>query len=272
MVSLHRPSFSLWFFPLTVGFLCLGAKAQIISAPSDATSSPVQQASTPTATLASVIQRMGGLPPKDSLATANVTITAGSTTETGTMRIVTSGTTQTLEEINLPSGVQRHAFTQDEFIDHRKDKGKGISFEESLSAQSSLFPLPWLAAKAIESDLQVESLPSETIENVACQHLRLSRAWQSDKNLRAYTEFAKTDLWLNSNTGLTIKVAFERRKGWGAVPPIPVSIEYSDYRPVEGIQYPFHIKQYVNGTLWADIHVQGVQFNTGVTASEFSNQ
>jgi hypothetical protein len=185
---------------------------------------------------------------------------------------VTLGTKQTLEEINLPSGVQRHAFTQGEFFDYRKNEGKGISFEESLSAQSSLFPLPWLAAKAVEGDLQVESLGSETVGNVACQHLRLSRAWQSDKNLRAYTEFTKTDLWLNSITGLPVKVAFQRRKGWGAVPPIPISIEYSDYRLVEGIQYPFHIKQYVNGTPWADIHVQGVQFNTGVTASEFSNQ
>jgi len=252
-------------FLLTFGILCPDGNAQ-------ATEGQVAQTSVPIDKISASIRLMGGSAPKDSLATANVTITAGRTTEIGKMRIVTFGTTQTLEEVDVPSGVKRRVFTQDQLRDNRKNKGNGLSFEDSLSAQSPLFPLPWLSAKATGSDLQIENAGTDKVGNTDCQHLRLSRAWQSDNTLKAYAKFTEADLWLDSNTGLPAKIAFERRSGWGAVPAIPVAVEYSDYRTVDGILYPFHIKQYVNGTLWADIHVQDVRFNAGISASEFSTQ
>jgi hypothetical protein len=222
--------------------------------------------------LTDALARFGATAPTDSIVAAQVDISAGSTHESGTLRLLTRGYQETAEEWTLPSGNRREVFSEN-FIalrgtDHKHDH----SFEQSLTAQSALFPLPWLTAKLADKNLQVNGLGMESIENVSCQHLRLSRAWQSDKALRAYAKFTETDLWLDSNTGLPAKVSFERRKGWGAVPAIAVSIEYSDYRLVDGIQYPFHIKQYINGTLWADIHVQNVQFNTGLTASAFTNQ
>jgi len=141
----------------------------------------------------------------------------------------------------------------------------------SLTAQSALFPLPWIAAKLAYPDLQVESLGLETVHGAACQHFRLSRAWQSDKVLAIYTKFTEAHVWIDSTTGLPAKVLFDRRKAWGAVPAVPISIEYADYRTVSGTPYPFHIKQYVNGTLWADIQIQSVRFNSGLTASQFAN-
>ncbi len=231
-----------------------------------------QATTAPPAVLTDTLARFGATPPGDSIANAQVDITAGSTHESGTLRLLTRGYQGTAEEWTLPSGNRREVFTENFIALRADDRKHEHSFEQSLTAQSALFPLPWIAAKLADKDLQVNSLGMESIENVSCRHLRLSRAWQSDKALRAYARFTETDLWLDSNTGLPAKLSFERRKGWGAVPAIPISIEYSDYRMVDGIQYPFHIKQYVNGTLWADIHVQNVRFNAGVAASEFSTQ
>jgi hypothetical protein len=222
------------------------------------------------AVLTEAVARFGQVPPADSVVNAQVDITAGSTHESGTLRSLTRGPIETADEWALPSGNRREVFSENFIAPRSSGHNRGHSFEESLTAQSALFPLPWLAAKIAEKDLQIEDLGAETIESGSSQHLRLSRAWQSDKVLKAYAKFTVSDLWLDSGTGLPSKIAFERRKGWGAVPAIHVSIEYSDYRSVQGIQYPFHIKQYVNGTLWADIHVQDVRFNTGVAASEFS--
>lgn len=269
MVSLHRKSFSPWLLLLALGSLCSGVPAQSVSAPADGISA-ISQAATPTATLVSVIQKMGGSSPKDSLATANVTITAGSTTETGTMRIVTSGTTQTLEEINVPSDRQRSVFSEGKGLKLSKNKIGGMTFEESLSAQSALYILPWLSAQVSDPDSVIENLGIDNRDDKGMNHLRISRAFAANKQLQQYSKFTTRDIWLDPTSGLPSRISYERRRASGAVPAIAVSVEYADYRRVGGFLYPFSIRKFVNGTLWADIRVQTVVFDTNIPDSTFS--
>jgi hypothetical protein len=42
---------------------------------------------------------------------------------------------------------------------------------------------------------------------------------------------------------------------------IPVSIQYSDYRTVDGIQIPYHIQRYFNGVLALDINISNAIVN-----------
>src|SRR5215472_8562827 len=53
------------------------------------------------------ISVMGRVPPADSAATGTVTITAGSLTETGTVRILTRGADQTSEEIQTSQPLRK---------------------------------------------------------------------------------------------------------------------------------------------------------------------
>jgi hypothetical protein len=48
----------------------------------------------------------------------------------------------------------------------------------------------------------------------------------------------------------------------------PVDVEFSDYRVVNGVQVPFRIQRYVNGTLQLDI--ASVTINPGLLDSDFS--
>ena len=144
--------------------------------------------------------------------------------------------------------------------------------EESLSAQSSLFPLPWLYANTIGEDIAVEDMGTDSFDGVSAKHLRVTKTFVSNKSLQIYSKFTVRNIWLDQNSGLPLKIGFNRRTALGAAPPVAIALEYSDYRPIQGYLYPFHIRKYVNGTLWADIHVQSVQFNTGIAASEFSTQ
>ena len=50
---------------------------------------------------------------------------------------------------------------------------------------------------------------------------------------------------------------------------IPVDVQFSGYKPVNGVQVPFHIQRYYNGTLQLDITIFTVTINPGLTAADF---
>lgn len=247
----------------------LGVCAFLLSCASLSAQATIQ---TVPSALTDVLTKFGAGVPVDSVASATVEITAGSTHTSGTLRVLTRGTGQSAEEWSLPNGTDRRVFSENFVALAGTDPKHEHSFEQSLTAQSPLFPLPWLMAKLAYPDSQVDTVGVETINGADCQHFRLTRTWQSDRVRRAYAKFTEANVWIDTKSGLPAKVSFERRNGWGAVPAIPIAIEYADYKSISGILYPFHIKQYVNGTLWADIQIQDVQFNTGLTASAFTNQ
>lgn len=212
--------------------------------------------------------------PQDSTANANVTVTASSSVEQGTMTTTTRGLDQTSEEISLPSGVQRLVFSQGSSNDKRPGAGPGedpFSYELSLSAQSPMFPLPWLASRMASADMAVVNLGNETLSNVTTTHLHLTNTFTSAPDLALYSTFTVAHVWLDP-TGLPLRISYERRSALGDSPVVAVAYEYSDYRNVQGFLYPFQIRKFVNGTPWASISVQTVQFNTGLSSADFSLQ
>jgi hypothetical protein len=80
------------------------------------------------------------------------------------------------------------------------------------------------------------------------------------------------DVYLDSATLLPSEMTFNAHPDNNLRQDLPVSVRYSGYRAVDGIQVPFHIQKYVNHSLVLDVHVETAAFNTGLTASSFSVQ
>lgn len=51
---------------------------------------------------------------------------------------------------------------------------------------------------------------------------------------------------------------------------IPIDVHFSDYRVVSGVQVPFRIQRYVNGTLQLDVTISSATINPGLADSDFS--
>jgi hypothetical protein len=51
---------------------------------------------------------------------------------------------------------------------------------------------------------------------------------------------------------------------------IPVDLLFSDYRNVSGVEVPFRIQRYLNGTLQLDITISSVTINPGLTDADFA--
>jgi hypothetical protein len=50
---------------------------------------------------------------------------------------------------------------------------------------------------------------------------------------------------------------------------VPIRVKYSDYRPVNGLQVPFHLQKFMNGTLMWDVELESANFNSGLAANSF---
>jgi hypothetical protein len=69
------------------------------------------------------------------------------------------------------------------------------------------------------------------------------------------------DIGLNSTSLLPAVLSYNIRPDNGAPIPIAVEIHYSNYQPINGVQIPFTIQRYINGTLQLEISVTSAQVN-----------
>jgi hypothetical protein len=63
---------------------------------------------------------------------------------------------------------------------------------------------------------------------------------------------------LDPKTLLPTSLTFNAFPDTGPAIPIPVEVDFSDYRLTDGAQIPYSIKRYLNGTLLADITISSV--------------
>src|SRR6266403_1462703 len=224
------------------------------------------------AVLNQAVTAMGGSVPGDSSATGTVTITAGSDTQAGTIKILTRGSSQTLEQITTSSGsaqvVYSNGFANDS--NHIATKAK-YSLELATSSQSALFPLPLVSAVLSSSDFALQYIGQENIDGAGCHHLRTWNTYSSQPDLQYLSPFSYREIWINATTGLPSRIAYSMRAGSGAEPSIAVEVSYSNYQSAGGVLFPFQISRSLNGTPWMTIIISSVSFNNGLTDSTFSN-
>jgi hypothetical protein len=220
--------------------------------------------------LQSALTAMGGTAPPDSTATGKVVVVEGSKTLDGAIRILTRGTDQSAEHIELPGENRSVIHSRGESNETARGVVKWSPLEISATSYSPDFPLPLLAAAFADPNTALEYIGEETIEGAPTHHIRFWNTYGSNHRLREHlSEFTRKDVWLDASTGLPNKLAYERREGHGAVPRIRMEIFYSDWRIVTGVNYPHRIEKTWNGTPWITITVDKVAVQTGLSDTDF---
>jgi hypothetical protein len=216
---------------------------------------------------------MGGSPPADTTATGTIIETAGTDQVNGTIKILTKSTEQTLEEISLPKGLNRVAYS------HRAaailtptSEVPDVSMERALSSQSPIFPLPILAQILTSPDSGYDLIGSEDIDGISTVHIRTWNTFNSHPKTQVLSEFTNKDIWVEVQSQLVRKMSFEIRDAKGAAPRTSIDVYYSDYRDIGGSLYPFDVRESMNGTPWLKITIQNVHANAGLTDSAFQIQ
>lgn len=218
------------------------------------------------------VAAMASAPPTDSSATGTVTIVEGSTTQSGTLQILTLGTAQTSETLTLPGGTRTVVYSNGSAKETNDAQSTNPPLETVVTDQCPDFPLPLLLAALNNSDVAFRYIGQESLNGVAVGHIQVWNTFASNSHLQNLTPFSQKDIWFDSTSALPLKITYSRRAGGGAVPAIPVEIDFSSYTNVSGVLYPFQITKSFNGTPWQTISIQSVSFNTGLTAAQFQVQ
>lgn len=211
---------------------------------------------------------MGGVP-NETQATGTVTLTAGSKTDQGTIRILTRGLDQSREETTTTDGMQAEVFSGRRASLTLADGQKEKSLEWAASAQSPGLPSVFIATALANTEAAIEYIGLETLDGSQAHHVRFRNTFASNSELVNLAEFSRKDIWISVASALPLKLAYERREGSGARPRIRMEVRYSDYRNVSGALYPFMIAKSLNGMPWAVISIQSVQVNPGLADAEF---
>lgn len=228
-----------------------------------------QRDSQAVALLQLAIAQMGGSVPKDSVATANIIIVAGSSTQNGSGKFSTRGIDQSSEEIITPDSDLTFVYSRDLAAEINGGTVQQSPLEIAATRHSPNFPLPLLANLIGNQDSALVYVGLETVGGLTYQHVRTWNTFTSKPDLQPLAEFSVRDFWFDSATGLPSRLSFNLRAGRGSPPRQPIDVTYDDYRKVGGILYPFTIHRSLNGTPWMTISIQQVQLNTGLSDVDF---
>lgn len=251
----HRPLFFLLVIP------CLSPPVSAQTAPRDARALTVMQQS---------FAAMGGRVPDDSVATGSITIEAGGSLESGTIRILTRGFDQTVEQINNPYLTKTVTYSKGLAKHEEGEKVEEASLELAVSSQSSAVPILVIAAVLADSETAYEYVGEEEIAGAKAHHIRVWKTFSSKPKWQHLAEFSKRDLWVDATSGLPIRLSHEQREAQGAADRFRYDVTCSDFRNVGGVLYPFRIERALNGTPWQTVVIDRVTFGNGLSDSDFS--
>ena len=255
-------------FPRLVSF---GLALLLLSAPllSQQPSPTVQRDPAAISLIQKSVAAMATNVPADSSATGTITIVEGSTTQNGTIQILTRGTNQTAEQITLPDTQRAVVYSNGDAKEVSGTQSTIPPLELIVTDQSPDFPLPLLVSLLNNPDEAYVYIGQESLNGTTVQHIQVWNTFASVPRLQQLAPFSTKDIWLDSTSALPLRIAYTRRAGSGAVPSFPVEVFFSNYSNLNAVLYPFQIKKSYNGTPWQTITIQSVSFNTGLTDAQF---
>ncbi|HEV8523363.1 MAG TPA: hypothetical protein VGQ71_02600 [Terriglobales bacterium] len=233
---------------------------------------PAQRDPQAAAVIARSVSAMGNAAFSDSAMSGQVQITAGGASQDGTIRVLTRGLDQSLEEWTV--GGESDAVVYSRGFAMRKAGGssQSLSGELAVTTHSKLLPVVWLSALIADSDISLFSAGQEQQGNSLAYHLRAWRSFAYKPELRHLSEFSVADLWIDATSFLPTKIAYQQRAARGIDEGIRIELTPSDYKALGGIVCPLTIEVSRNGTPWAHISITTVSLNTGLTDAEFAIQ
>jgi hypothetical protein len=202
---------------------------------------------------------------------------AGSDDESGTTALKALTTGEARMDLSFPSG------SRSEIVGFSNKCPAGtwsgpdgvphsISNHNLLTDSSWFFPAFTVRRMNSPGKYVLSYLGRETQNGQAVEHLT---AYQSSTvplpaGIPTFSHLTQMDLFLDSSTLLPAALAFNIHPDNNTGLDIPVQILFSDYRPVNGTQIPFHVQKFINNSLMLDFQFTSAVINSGLSTNSFT--
>lgn len=207
----------------------------------------------------------GGTAISDATLSGNVTRIAGSDTENGTATFYAKGQWESRVDLALNGGSRKEVrnsapgYSQGQWVD---PDGTAHAFSPNNCSTDAVWFFPALSSLAAVNNpnLGLSYIGLESLNGTSVQHLRSE--WAGD-------DLSSMDFYLDANSLLPVQISFNAHADNNANINIPVQILFSSYQPVNGALVPFHVQEWLNGSLLLDFVVSGATINSGLSDSLF---
>lgn len=199
----------------------------------------------------------------------NATWYAGSLEDSGTVTLTASADGSSLMQLILSASGQRSETQSGSGLNATCQWAGDDGIAHEIRSGSCWRPVLWfLPALTVQpsqlpSNIGVVDLGTGTVGSStnAYRHLQTQLILNEPSNAQT-TDIAQkitTDLGLDPVSMLPSVLAYSVYPDNGAPVAIAVEVRYSDYRAVNGVQIPFLIQRYVNGSLQLELRINSAE-------------
>jgi hypothetical protein len=254
---------------LLIGFLLLAPAAYPQTSPAPTASSPQAVALGSQAMSALT----GSVQVSDVTLTGTATRTAGSDIESGSVSLKALGSGQARLDLTVAGGTRSEIRNLDS---NSAPQGSWIALDGSVHTMpihncvtdaAWFFPALSVLSQLSNPNLLVTYVGNETRGGVSVQHLHF--VVQTPDPTGLLQQLSAEDIYLDASSNLPVAVTFNAHPDNDAGTNIPVEVDFSNYQQVNGVQIPFHVQKFLNGTLFLDLSVQSAVLNSGIPQSAF---
>lgn len=246
-----------------------GALPQSSSQP--ATSNP-QAVSLANQALAALV---GARQVSDVTLTGTATRTAGTDVETGNITLKALGYGDARLDLSSSGGTRSEVRNVSNgpggFWIGLDGASHALAAHNCMTDAAWFFPALSILSQLSNANLVASYVGPETRAGGNVYHIQLSIQPPGDTTGMPQRLSAE-DVYLSAPTFLPVAVVFNTHPDDDALTNIAVEVDFSNYQNVNGVQIPFRIQKYLNGSLFLDTTVQSAAVNSGLTDSEFSGQ
>jgi hypothetical protein len=207
--------------------------------------------------------------------TGTATRVAGSDTGSGTVTLKALGTSNSRMDLSLSDGT----FSEMRTAQSGAPQGQWLATNGSYNNMAThncftdaawFFPALSILSQLSNPNLIATYVGPETKAGVGVYHLRLSIQSPTDPT-GLLQQLSTEDVYLSASTYLPVALVFQTHPDNDALTNILVEIDFSDYQAVNGVQIPFSIQKFLNGSLHLEITIQSATLNSGLAVSAFSS-
>lgn len=201
---------------------------------------------------------------------------AGSDDETGTATLQAISGASALN-LSFPSGPRSEVFNSSAASPAGSWSGPdgvshAIAYHNLLTDPGWFFPLFVVARGLSASGYVVTYVGQETRNSFAVQHLSITQNFSNlpSDTSTTFQHLSQVDLYLDTATLLPVALDFNIHPDDNMLLDIPIEVQFSDYRAVNGAQVPFHVQKFLNNGLILDLQFHSVVLNSGPSATAFA--
>jgi hypothetical protein len=220
---------------------------------------------------------IGNVQVLDVTLTGTAKLTVGPDTDSGKVTLKALGTTDSRLDLTFSDGTRSEIRISTDGTPNGSWFGldgsvHSMARHNQITDAAWFFPPLTVISESSNPNVQVNYIGSETKNDVAVQHIRFKTHFTGvSANVDSFlSSLSTTDVYLDATSFLPIAVCFDAHPNNDAYKNIAVEIDFSDYRPVNGVQVPFHIQKFFNGPLYLDLTIQKTVLNSGLSTSNFS--